>query len=236
MPLIRASHPRERPSRSPRTRPRRRTQRQTPVREPGARDRASRRQTPQPAPLGAATREDTSSDAHGTTRPQAHPPRSRTTLASPFNQQDPPQPQPRRMTRFLPSSPMIRTRSQRLSAFAHANAYRRKRLSPETPVALTAKAVAFAGGGGDRDRTDDLLLAKQALSRLSYTPGGCIAATAPTGASQMRRKGIQQLLHSPLGVAAQRLPARRLRRKRRWWAREDLNLRPHAYQARALTS
>ena len=25
-------------------------------------------------------------------------------------------------------------------------------------------------GGGERDRTDDLLLAKQALSQLSYTP------------------------------------------------------------------
>src|SRR6266481_1267857 len=28
----------------------------------------------------------------------------------------------------------------------------------------------YAGGGGERDRTDDLLLAKQALSQLSYTP------------------------------------------------------------------
>ena len=28
----------------------------------------------------------------------------------------------------------------------------------------------FGGGGGERDRTDDLLLAKQALSQLSYTP------------------------------------------------------------------
>jgi hypothetical protein len=28
-----------------------------------------------------------------------------------------------------------------------------------------------AGGGGERIRTDDLLLAKQALSQLSYTPG-----------------------------------------------------------------
>ena len=27
-----------------------------------------------------------------------------------------------------------------------------------------------ANGGGERDRTDDLLLAKQALSQLSYTP------------------------------------------------------------------
>ena len=55
--------------------------------------------------------------------------------------------------------------------------------------------------GGERDRTDDLLLAKQALSQLSYTP-----------------------------VSRNRDPLAR------WWAREDLNLRPHAYQARALTS
>jgi hypothetical protein len=30
--------------------------------------------------------------------------------------------------------------------------------------------LCFAGGGGERIRTDDLLLAKQALSQLSYTP------------------------------------------------------------------
>ena len=29
---------------------------------------------------------------------------------------------------------------------------------------------AWRGGGGERNRTDDLLLAKQALSQLSYTP------------------------------------------------------------------
>ena len=51
----------------------------------------------------------------------------------------------------------------------------------------------FCIGGGERDRTDDLLLAKQALSQLSYTP------------------------------------------KINWWARVDLNYRPHAYQACALT-
>ena len=49
-------------------------------------------------------------------------------------------------------------------------------------------------GGAYRDRTDDLKLAKLALSQLSYGPD--------------------------LG----------------WWAREDLNLRPHAYQACALTN
>ena len=50
-----------------------------------------------------------------------------------------------------------------------------------------------SSGGGERDRTDDLLLAKQALSQLSYAPD-------------------------------------------EWWAWEDLNFRPHAYQARALTN
>ena len=53
--------------------------------------------------------------------------------------------------------------------------------------------------GGGRNRTDDLLLAKQALYQLSYAP-------------------VQPGL------------------RRDPWAREDLNLRPHAYQACALTN
>ena len=55
-------------------------------------------------------------------------------------------------------------------------------------------------GGADRDRTDDLRLAKPPLSQLSYSP------------SETR-------------------PGRRA-----WWAWIDLNYRPHAYQACALTS
>ncbi len=54
-------------------------------------------------------------------------------------------------------------------------------------------------GGGRRDRTDDLMLAKHALSQLSYAP-------------------ISQ--HA----------------SKTWWAWVDLNYRPHAYQACALTS
>jgi hypothetical protein len=71
-------------------------------------------------------------------------------------------------------------------------------------------------GGGERDRTDDLLLAKQALSQLSYTP-------VPENSNQWSVIRISDhcLLMTDLW---------------RWWAREDLNLRPHAYQARALTS
>lgn len=52
-------------------------------------------------------------------------------------------------------------------------------------------------GGADRDRTDDIQLAKLALSRLSYGP--------------VIRYGA-------------------------WWAWKDLNFRPHAYQACALTN
>ena len=59
-------------------------------------------------------------------------------------------------------------------------------------------------GGARRDRTDDLLLAKQALSQLSYGP-----------------------VDGMLG---------RRRARMKWWAWEDLNFRPHAYQARALTN
>jgi hypothetical protein len=54
-------------------------------------------------------------------------------------------------------------------------------------------------GGANRDRTGDLLLAKQALSQLSYGPG-------------------------------------EFRENSWWWVWVDLNHRPHAYQACALTN
>ena len=55
-------------------------------------------------------------------------------------------------------------------------------------------------GGARRDRTDDLMLAKHALSQLSYGPYGLFARII------------------------------------KWWARNELNVRPHAYQACALTT
>src|SRR4051794_38938354 len=65
-----------------------------------------------------------------------------------------------------------------------------------------ASRSSIPSGGARRDRTDDLMLAKHALSQLSYGPEpedeGCARS--------------------------------------RWWAWEDLNFRPHAYQARALTN
>ena len=65
-------------------------------------------------------------------------------------------------------------------------------------------------GGARRDRTDDLKLAKLALSQLSYGPD-------PLGE---QRRGSDLPAHHEL----------------KWWAWEDLNFRPHAYQARALTN
>ena len=63
-------------------------------------------------------------------------------------------------------------------------------------------------GGARRDRTDDLKLAKLPLSQLSYGP-----------------------------VSTQHLQAQaHMAQPQSWWAWEDLNFRPHAYQARALTN
>ena len=83
-------------------------------------------------------------------------------------------------------------------------------------------------GGGERDRTDDLLLAKQALSQLSYAPFR----------TQKSEDRSQKVLASPsVTTGATRLLASVFwLLMSDWWAREDLNLRPHAYQARALTS
>ena len=67
-------------------------------------------------------------------------------------------------------------------------------------------------GGASRDRTDDLKLAKLALSQLSYGP-------------EVQDSGLLPLR-----------PLRELSGAAQWWAEKELNLRPHAYQACALTT
>jgi hypothetical protein len=91
-------------------------------------------------------------------------------------------------------------------------------------------------GGGERNRTDDLLLAKQALSQLSYTPGATLIA--PGGRNGARTPRVSRPVQKKPRPC---LPQRRILAPAcaslgQWWAREDLNLRPHAYQARALTN
>jgi hypothetical protein len=73
-------------------------------------------------------------------------------------------------------------------------------------------------GGARRDRTDDLLLAKQALSQLSYGPVSTVRLSTLQPPSQ-----ASDLVEDPAT-------------REHWWAWKDLNFRPHAYQARALTN
>ena len=87
-----------------------------------------------------------------------------------------------------------------------------ERRKPARCGSSAVRSPSSENGGARRDRTDDLMLAKHALSQLSYGPGG-------GRRSQDRRQ--KRPSSSAVG---------------RWWAWEDLNLRPHAYQARALTN
>ncbi len=84
----------------------------------------------------------------------ARPPRSHSQIR--FTLQSTPAPELRPPARDMPARPP-RNRNQTCS-------------SPSDLV-ICANPIAGAGAsGGERDRTDDLLLAKQALSQLSYTP------------------------------------------------------------------
>src|SRR3990172_4673862 len=81
------------------------------------------------------------------------------------------------------------------------------RFRPAHPRGADDKAPFRRPGGADRDRTDDLRLAKPALSQLSYSPVPESSARTPLGPASLRA----------------------------WWAWVDSNYRPPAYQADALT-
>src|SRR6201996_6868947 len=116
----------------------------------------------------------------------------------------------------------------------------------ETMFSRTTKLplVIKPSGGARRDRTDDLMLAKHALSQLSYGPvpeDECYKRSskfewlaepklAPTNPPPLLRASARQPSH----CEACRAGAGRA--SEGWWAWEDLNFRPHAYQARALTN
>jgi hypothetical protein len=81
-------------------------------------------------------------------------------------------------------------------------------------VAVPRVARRAKRGGARRDRTDDLMLAKHALSQLSY---------GPVPEDECFKLDQTYLVKEEA-------------RSIKWWAWEDLNFRPHAYQARALTN
>ena len=102
-------------------------------------------------------------------------------------------------------------------------------------------------GGARRDRTDDLMLAKHALSQLSYGPIGVrrfasarpmfkLASSAGDRIRDLGCRAIRRDARSGFGLVegVRVLPSSKAQPK--WWAWEDLNFRPHAYQARALTN
>ena len=101
-------------------------------------------------------------------------------------------------------------------------------------------------GGARRDRTDDLMLAKHALSQLSYGPKHLFAQRAKNATHrQMIATIIERCTaHMQRAPTAHRIEDPRTCKKEMpratkskiWWAEEDLNLRPHAYQACALTT
>ncbi len=114
-----------------------------------------------------------------------------------------------------------------LSSYGAA-AYRYQQPIATKGLAEPKLASPARAGGARRDRTDDLMLAKHALSQLSYGPvpehEGLLACRAEARPTARRRR---------LGSGATAL-ARCA--SEGWWAWEDLNFRPHAYQARALTN
>ena len=60
-----------------------------------------------------------------------------------------------------------------------------------------------ASGGARRDRTDDLMLAKHALSQLSYGPlGECVSIRRQRDSSFAKRMG--ESADDPIGSAARR--------------------------------
>ena len=82
---------------------------------------------------------------------------------------------------------------------------------------LSSSYLPLFRGGGERARTDGLLRARQALSQLSYTPNKLV---------RILKFETDKV---PMGLSY------RFRFFDSWWAWMELNHRPHAYQACALT-
>jgi hypothetical protein len=104
-----------------------------------------------------------------------------------------------------------------------------KRSGPPSPRLRRTISAARAAqvGGADRDRTDDLKLAKLALSQLSYGPVMGLAEQS----SHAKASEAPPSLSAKVGVPPEAREA-----SEGWWARDDSNVRPHAYQACALTT
>ena len=94
-------------------------------------------------------------------------------------------------------------------------------LSKATLFCPLARLSSFVVGGANRDRTGDLLLAKQALSQLSYGPGESLVGLDGFEPSTpaLSRRCSNQLSYRPHGRQPQGSPSRFPRQTTdRWWA------------------
>jgi hypothetical protein len=107
-------------------------------------------------------------------------------------------------------------------------------------VRPSSPSIRKVSGGGRRDRTDDLMLAKHALSQLSYAPVPENTKLASRLNDRLSQAGLpSRSSRRPSAYAQDGLRRDILAlacASEGWWAWEDLNFRPHAYQARALTN
>ena len=101
-------------------------------------------------------------------------------------------------------------------------------------------------GGDNRNRTDGLLLARQALSQLSYTPIWCSALASANFKKLVGSNGLEpstsrlsgarsnHLSYEPIYVAGSLHRPTCCFGFRRWWRRTESNCRPPACKAGAL--
>ena len=110
--------------------------------------------------------------------------------------------------------------------------------------------IILKDGGAGRDRTDDPRLARAVLSQLSYSPTVLISGyfsgkyhfTTKRNymcLQSLSRDKFQQILLRCWLSSRSPISHRNISTTHKdegWWAWEDLNFRPYAYQAYALTS
>ena len=89
--------------------------------------------------------------------------------------------------RLLPSSSNCEDKGKRPAATAPLACVLVLAVRP-LPATTSPTPPPTGAGGGERDRTDDLLLAKQALSQLSYTPFGQQLTDVRGQSVQQRRR------------------------------------------------
>ena len=130
-----------------------------------------------------------------------------------------------RLSPRIPKNPYIFTSSKFLKI---------NYLSAKTDIQVPSLGYRFSFGGGERDRTDDLMLAKHALSQLSYDPLLVVAGDTPTARRPPAKGGPGTQIESTragnsvVGLGRLELPTSRLSSARS----NQLSYRPNPCRAK----